>query len=158
MIVYEHTRDFDRHGCVIGARQVDYAYLEQWYVCRECGGSPMHRTTRVDGTTVDWAECVVCGTRDFISQRLYDRQCQDYDEIVEKLPPELLALLPVPEPAASVWSDEELEAFNSILPDWLSATKREDTARKESEGLSTLGYRPKTKSPAQKAIEELYDL
>jgi hypothetical protein len=92
--VYEHTRDFDRYGCIIGARHVSYALLERWYVCRECGGSPVHKIKRIDGVSRDWAECTACGMRDFIPQWLYDLQVADAPGIIERLPESLRALFP----------------------------------------------------------------
>ena len=98
MDTYEHTRDFDRDGCIVGARQVSYAQLLQRYVCRECGGQPVHKIARIDDLTRDWAECAQCGERDFIPQWLYDRQCIEHGEIIENLPPVLQELFPMPEP------------------------------------------------------------
>jgi len=98
MDAYFHTCDFDRHGCTVGARRVEYRQLEQRYVCRECGGKPVHRFGRKDGLPVDWAECAECKARDFIPQWLYDRQCQEYHIILDKLPEELRELFPKPEP------------------------------------------------------------
>lgn len=108
MDVYQHTRDFDRRGCIVGARQVKYAHLLQWYVCRECGGSTVHKIGRVDDITQDWAECSDCGTRDFIPLWLYDRQVGEYDEIIDKLPPELRDLFPMPEPL-DMTADQAIE-------------------------------------------------
>ena len=95
---YHHTTDFDRHGCTVGAKRVTYRTLEQWYVCRECGGKPVHRFGRENDQPVDWAECSQCGTRDFIPQWLYDRQVVEFPVIVANLPDELRELFPQPEP------------------------------------------------------------
>jgi len=96
--VYLHTRDFDRRGCIVGARFVTYQELQQWYVCRECGSAPVHHIERINDITRDWAECAQCGARDFIPQWLYDRQCLEHSEIIDNLPDELRALFPEPEP------------------------------------------------------------
>lgn len=98
MDVYEHTRDFDRRGCVVGARFVPYQRLQQYYVCRECGGTPVHHVARINDVTRDWAECAQCGARDFIPEWLYDRQVVEHDEIIESLPTKLRALFSEPEP------------------------------------------------------------
>jgi len=91
---YQHTHSFDRNGCIIGARFVSYSELQQWYVCRECGGKPVHHIGREDEQTVDWAECADCGARDFISLRLYQKQLADVPRIIEMLPEKLRALFP----------------------------------------------------------------
>jgi len=107
MDVYLHTRDFDRRGCIVGAKFVTYATLKQWYVCRECGGVPVHHIERIDGVTRDWAECADCGTRDFIPQWLYDQQCREYYLILDNLPDELAALFPESEPL-DIGADEAI--------------------------------------------------
>ena len=98
MNAYYHTTDFTRDGCTVGARRVTYQALEQWYVCRECGGKPVHHIGRVNDQPLDWAECGDCKGRDFIPQWLYSRQCREYGEIVDHLPDELRELFPSPEP------------------------------------------------------------
>jgi len=95
---YEPTRDFTRDGCIVGARRVTYKQLAKWYVCRECGGTPVHKMGWVDDVSRDWAECADCEARDFIPQWLYDQQMAEVPEIIEKLPPELRALFPEKEP------------------------------------------------------------
>ncbi len=108
MDTYEHTRDFDRRGCIVGAKFIKYAPLVQWYVCRECGGAIVHKIGRVDDVTLDWAECADCGTRDFIPQWLYDRQVVEHGEIIGNLPDELRALFPEPEPL-DITADEAID-------------------------------------------------
>ena len=98
MDTYEHTHSFDRRGCIVGAKYVTYTTLKQWYVCRNCGGTVVRKIRRIDDVTTDWAECGTCDCRDFISQRRYDRQCVEYTEIVESLPPDLRELFPTREP------------------------------------------------------------
>jgi hypothetical protein len=94
VIVYEHTIDFDRDGCTVGARRVEYKHLEKEFVCAVCGGNPVHHMRQENGQWADWAECADCESRDFISQRRYDQQCREYWEILEGLPPDLRALFP----------------------------------------------------------------
>lgn len=103
----DHTRDFTRDGCTVGARLVSYRHLEEWYVCRECGGQPAHHIGRTNGLTINWAECADCGARDFISLRYYEQQCADYPVILAGLPPELRALFSVPEPS-NVTADQAI--------------------------------------------------
>jgi DNA-directed RNA polymerase subunit RPC12/RpoP len=98
VIVYEHTLGFDRDGCIVGARFVTYRQLETRFVCANCGGNIIHHIKRENDQTIDWAECGECGCRDFISQRYYDRQCREYYEILENLPPDMRALFPQREP------------------------------------------------------------
>lgn len=112
MDVYEHTRDFEREGCIIGARPVSYRILERGFVCIACGGKPVHHFARIDGVTQDWAECGHCKCRDFISQRRYDAQCVEYYEILEKLPPSLRALFPKAEPYQGTADDAIAELFD----------------------------------------------
>ena len=127
MDAYEHTHGFDRDGCIIGGKFIKYAALTQWYVCADCGGTPVHHIDRVDDATVDYAECAACGCRDFISQRYYDRQKDEFYEILEGLTPELRALVPQPEPIPP-WTDEEIEKWDTILPEWLSSVGAHEAA------------------------------
>lgn len=108
MIVYEHTHSFDREGCVVGARYVEYKQVEKKFVCANCGGAPVHHIGRENDQTVDWAECSDCGCRDFISQAQYDRQCREYYEILENLPPDLRALFPDKE-KSEITAEEAIE-------------------------------------------------
>ena len=124
------TRDFTRTGCTVGARIVTYQQLEQHYVCDTCGGAIVHRMARENDQAVDWAECGRCKARGFVSQRLYDLQCREYHTLVKELPPELATLLPAPvTPEQAVWTDEELERWNSVLPDWLDSEKHHESAQ-----------------------------
>jgi hypothetical protein len=50
------------------------------------------------GRSIDYAECVECGARDFVSARYYDRQAADFPEVVAKLPEELRRLFGFAEP------------------------------------------------------------
>jgi len=104
---YIHTRGFDRYGCIVGARYVAYTRLENWYVCRECGGNPVHCFKRIGDTVRDWAECAECGARDFIPSWLYEQQCRDYWLILDNLPDELRALFPEDEPL-NITADEAM--------------------------------------------------
>ena len=112
MDVYEHTRAFDRRGCIVGARFIKYAHLQRWYVCRECGGNVVHTIKRVDDVTLDGAECAQCAARDFIPQWLYDRQCLEHDEIIDNLPDDLRALFPEPEPLNITVDEAIAELFD----------------------------------------------
>jgi DNA-directed RNA polymerase subunit RPC12/RpoP len=93
-----HTRCPTRDGCIVGARLVTWEQIEQHYVCRECGGRPVHHIVRVNDQTVDYAECADCGNRDFTSSAFYQRQLADAPTIFFGLPPELKALFPQSEP------------------------------------------------------------
>lgn len=112
MLVYLHTHSFDRDGCIVGARFVDYKRIEERFVCAACGGKPVHHIGRENDETVDWAECAECGCRDFISQELYDRQCREYWEIIEKLPPDLRALFPEREQTERTAEEAIAELFD----------------------------------------------
>lgn len=113
MEAYYHTTDFDRYGCTVGARRVKYTELEQWYVCANCGGKPVHHVGRENGLTIDWAECGDCGERDFISRRLYDRQLQEFPIVLDNLPDELRELFPQSEPL-NVTAEEAIASLYDL--------------------------------------------
>ena len=90
-----HTRAFTRDGCIVGARLVTYRHLRDHYRCRDCGGRILAKARWNDAAdaTDYWAECADCGGRDFVSEWHYQRQVEDFGEIVDALPDDLRALV-----------------------------------------------------------------
>jgi hypothetical protein len=112
MIAYEHTHGFTRKGCIVGARFITYMYLEQWFVCADCGGNPIHKMRSIERVWYDWAECAQCECRDFMPSWLYTRQCAERDEIIEKLPPDLRALFPEQQPLQMTADEAMADLFD----------------------------------------------
>ena len=93
-----HTRHPTRDGVIIGAKAVTWEQVERYYICRICGGKPVHHIANVNGQTVDYAECADCGNRDFQAQWVVEKQLTDAPTVFFNLPDELKALFPEPEP------------------------------------------------------------
>jgi len=92
----QHTRHFTGEGCIVGAQAVSYQELIERFVCRHCGGRPVHhmRWNEELQDTEHWAACGARGAQDFIQVWLYDKQVADYPMIIYNLPAHLRALLP----------------------------------------------------------------
>jgi len=80
--------DFKRNDCQIGDRRIAYDALTREWRCNGCGGRLVEKWE--DG----W--CVVCGVcdgTDFIHEAQLKREQYEAEEVLEGLPPELVAAL-----------------------------------------------------------------
>ena len=85
MIATDPARD----DCQLGQKRVTYATLQREYRCNGCGG---RITLKPPNDDEGWhPECGRCGGRDFIHDYEWQRQRADAIEVLDGLPPELVA-------------------------------------------------------------------
>ena len=79
---------FDRYGCQVGNKHRTYNELTREWRCNECGGRLVERWA--DGWRVT---CGRCGATDFVHEAQLKRERREAEEVLDGLPPELVAAL-----------------------------------------------------------------
>jgi DNA-directed RNA polymerase subunit RPC12/RpoP len=83
--------DATRDDCQLGSKRISYAKLQREYRCNECGGRIV---IKPPANGEDWhPECGRCEGRDFIHGYQLQRQKAEAAEVLDGLPPELVAQL-----------------------------------------------------------------